>query len=208
MIKPVRFLIAFIVMAIVVAGVDSQAYADTTETSTYGSGNYGSCDYGTCGITLLSGGSTNIDITPTAAGKCTVQSDTVSVQTGNTNGYTLTLTASTTNNALVATSGSIAAVSGSPASPATLSMNTWGYRVDGQAGFGGGPTSAQTNGSVPSAAFAAVPPSDQAGSAVKSSTSAADTPDDTTVWYGACADTTIPAGSYTSTVLYTAVANE
>jgi hypothetical protein len=29
----------------------------------------------------------------------------------------------------------------------------------------------------------------------------------TTVWYGVCADSSVPAGSYTTTITYTAVTN-
>jgi len=72
------------------------AYADTTDSTVYGSGNYGNCDYGACTITLSSGGATTLNVAPTPTGKCTVQSDTASVLTDNTVGYSLTMTTSTT----------------------------------------------------------------------------------------------------------------
>jgi hypothetical protein len=185
----------------------SVAHADTTDSTVYGSGNYGNCDYGACTITLSSGGATTLNVVPTPAGKCTVQSDTASVLTDSTAGYSLTMTTSTTNNAMTGASGSIAAASGTAASPATLSMNTWGYRVDSLAGFGAGPTSSQNNGSIPSVSFAGVPASNQSPTQVATSSGPANPTVNTTVWYGLCANSTVPSGSYSVTVTYTAVTN-
>jgi hypothetical protein len=194
----------FVGLAIVTSPV---VRADTTDSTVYGSGNYGSCDYGSCTITLSSGGSTTLNVAPTPGGKCTVQSDTATVLTDSTSGYSLTMTTSTTNNAMTSTSGSIAAVSGSAASPATLGVNTWGYRVDGLAGFGAGPTTSQNNGSTPSVTFAGVPPSNLAGTQVASSNGPANPAVGTTIWYGLCANSSQPSGSYSVTVTYTAVTN-
>jgi hypothetical protein len=205
--KPLRFLVAtvlFISVFIISAGV---ARADTTDSTTYGSGNYGYCDYGSCTITLTSGGSTTLNVAPTPSGQCTVQSDTASVLTDSTAGYVLTMTTSTTNNSMTSGANNITASSGTSASPTTLAMNTWGYRVDGLAGFGAGPTSSQSNGSVPSVTFAGVPPSNLAGTAVASSSGPANPAVDTTVWYGVCANSSLPSGSYSTTVTYTAVTN-
>ena len=183
------------------------AYADTTDSTVYGSGNYGNCDYGACTITLSSGGATTLNVAPTPTGKCTVQSDTASVLTDNTVGYSLTMTTSTTNNAMTGASGSIAAASGTAASPVTLGMNKWGYRVDSLAGFGAGPTSSQNNGSVPSVSFAGVPASNQSPTQVASTSGPANPAATTTVWYGLCADSSVPSGGYSVTVTYTAVTN-
>jgi hypothetical protein len=191
--------IAFVAMPV--------AYADTTDSTVYGSGNYGNCDYGACTITLSSGGATTLNVAPTPTGKCTVQSDTASVLTDNTVGYSLTMTTSTTNNAMTGASGSIAAASGTAASPVTLGMNKWGYRVDGLAGFGAGPTSSQNNGSIPSVAFAGVPASNQSPTQVASTSGPANPAATTIVWYGLCADSSVPSGSYSVTVTYTAVTN-
>jgi hypothetical protein len=183
------------------------AWADTTDSTVYGSGNFGSCDYGSCTITLTSGGSTTLNVAPTPTGKCTVQNDTPSVLTDITSGYSLTMTTSTTNNAMTSSSGSIAASSGTAGSPTVLAANTWGYRVDGLAGFGAGPTTSQSNGSTPSVTFAGVPPSNLAGTQVASSSGPANPAVGTTVWYGLCADSSVPAGNYGVTVTYTAVTN-
>jgi hypothetical protein len=203
--KVLRLLALLLVALCTLSG--SLVLADTTDSSVYGAGNFGGCDYGSCAITLTSGGTTNVNVVPTPTGKCTVQSDTASVLTDSSVGYSLTMTTSTTNNAMTGGSGSINASSGTSSSPVTLVINTWGYRVDGLAGFGAGPTSAQNSGSVPSVTFAGVPPSNLAGTTVASSSGPANPAVPTTVWYGVCADSSVPAGSYTTTVTYTAVTN-
>jgi hypothetical protein len=182
--------------------------ADTTDTTNYGSGDYGYCDYGSCTITLSSTGDVALDTVPTAGGSCTVQSDSISVETDNTNGYT----AQVSNNdpsvtGMVSGSNTIPASSGTAASPVTLSNNTWGYRVDGLAGFGAGPTSSQSSASVPSVTFAGIPSSTDFAAPVASSTSPANPAVSTTVWYGLCIDVTLPSGSYSTQVVYTAVTN-
>lgn len=194
-----------VVVVLLFAG--SSAYADTTDTAVYGAGDYGGCSYGSCTLTLTSDGATSVNVVPTPAGKCTVQKDSVSVLTNSTTGYTLTAKTSTGNNDMTGASDSIAASSATPASPAILSMNTWGYRVDNLAGFGTGPTSAQSSGSVPSVTFAAVPASDEPPTAIASSSSAANPAEITDVWYGVCADSSLPSDTYTTTVVYTAVTN-
>lgn len=183
------------------------AHADTTEGGVYGKGSYGSCTYGSCSITLTSSGAVSIDVTPASTGKCTVHSDTATVQTGNSEGYTLTMTASTTDTALTGTNDSIPASSGTAASPATLGANTWGYRVDGLGSFGNGPTTAQDSEAIPGVTFAGVPASNGASAAIAANDQAVETGEATIVWYGACANTSIAAGTYSATVTYTAVAN-
>lgn len=190
-----------------VSGFGTVARADITEAGAYGSGDYGSCGYGSCSITLTSGGSVDVDVTPTAGGRCSVQSDTVTVETGNSAGYTVTMAVDAADNHMTASSGTIPAHSAAAASPSSLGMNTWGYRVDGTAGFGGGPTSAQANGAVPGVPFAGVPDNTGAMTPVTASSEPTDPTDETTVWYGVCADMTQASGSYEVTVLYTAVAN-
>jgi hypothetical protein len=181
--------------------------ANTTDNTTYGSGSYGGCDYGSCTLTLTSGGATGVNVAPTAAGRCTVQSDTVSVLTNSSSGYNMTMTTATTNNAMTGSSGSINASAGTAASPTTLAMNTWGYRIDGLSSFGAGPTSAQANGSIPSVTFAGVPASNQTPTAVASTAAAANPAENTTVWYGLCANDSVLSGTYSVSVTYTAVTN-
>lgn len=190
-----------------VYSTQSVSFADTTDSSVYGSGSFGDCDYGTCTITLTDTGTPTLTVIPTPTGVCSVQSDTVSVLTDSTTGYSLTMTTSTTNNAMQGASTSLAASSGTSSTPTTLAVNTWGYRVDGLASFGTGPTTAQSSGSVPSVTFAGVPASNQSSTQVSYSTSPANPAQDTKVWYGVCANASIPVDTYSATVVYTAVIN-
>jgi hypothetical protein len=183
------------------------AFADTTDSTVYGSGNFGNCDYGSCTITLTSGGIASMAVVPTPAGKCTVQSDAVSVLTDSTTGYSLTMTTNSTSNAMTSGANSIAASSGTAAAPAVLSMNTWGYRVDNLGAFGAGPTTTQNSGSIPSVTFAGVPPNNLTPVQIASSSSPANPAATTTAWYGVCANSTVPSGTYTTTITYTAVTN-
>lgn len=186
----------------------SGGWAAAYPTGTYGSSTYGSCAYGsTCSITLTSGGTVHLDVTPAAGGRCTIQSDTASVLTDDSNGYTLTLADNSTNTALNDGSATIPATSATIASPAALSANQWGYRVDGLGSFGAGPTTAQSNISLPATLFAGIKASNQTADTIATTSSAADPAQVTTIWYGACADPSLSSGVYTTQVTYTAVAN-
>lgn len=173
----------------------------------YGSGLYGACQYGSCSITIGSNSNVSVNVTPNSGGSCTVQSDSVSVLTSNSSGYTLTLADSGTNTALRKGSDSIAATSATQASPSALSANAWGYRVDGAGAFGNGPTTAGNNTSPGSTTFAGVPASNGTAATVASTSVAANPAVTTTIWYGVCANTNIPNGTYTTQVVYTAVTN-
>jgi len=197
-------LLAFGLLLMPIWGVVS---ADTTDSTTYGSGNYGVCDYGSCTITLSSAATTNIDITPSGTSKCSVQSNAVSVTTDSATGYSLTMTTSGTNTSMTYLSNNLTASSGTAASPTALATNTWGWRVDGLSGFGAGPTSSLASGAVPSVTFAGVPASNGTPSQLALTSAAANPAVVTTVWYGACASPTAAAGTYTATVTYTAVTN-
>jgi hypothetical protein len=174
----------------------------------YGSGTYGSCEYGVaCSISLSSNGSVSLSVTPTSSGSCTIQSDSATVFTDDTNGYTLTLADSGTNTALINGSSSISTTSGTITSPTTLTGNSWGYRVDGLGSFGSGPTTSQSNVGHGGMLFAGIEASDQLADTIATTSGAADPAVTTTVWYGACADTSVSSGAYTTQVIYTAVAN-
>lgn len=174
----------------------------------YGSGTYDTCTYDTCGITLITSGTVNLAVTPTTSGVNTTAQDQATVSTDASTGYTLTFLDSDTNTSLVNGANSIAASSGTQASPITLALNTWGYRVDGLAGFGAGPTSAQTNDPSATYTFAGIPASNQTAHTLKTTSSAANPPEVTNVWYGVRLDTTKPNGTYLDQVTYTAVTND
>lgn len=174
----------------------------------YGSGTYGTCTYNTCSITLTTSGTIAANVTPAAgATRCSVAKDTVTATTDSSTGYTVTLNDTDTTNTLVGPSASISASAGTPASPVALAANTWGYRVDSIGGFGAGPTSAVTNGAVPSVTFAAVPLSSGTASTIRTTSTADGTAVATPVWYGVCANTSLTSGAYTDSVTYTAVIN-
>jgi hypothetical protein len=174
----------------------------------YGSGTYGTCTYDTCAISVLSSGTVNLAVTPTSSGVNTTAKDDVTVSTDASTGYTLTFLDSDTDTTLVNGGNSIAASSGTQAGPITLALNTWGYRVDGLASFGAGPTSAQNNDSSTLYTFAGVPASNQTAHTLKTTSAAANPAETTNVWYGVRLDTTKPSGTYSDQVTYTAVTND
>lgn len=175
---------------------------------TYGEGSYGACQYQTCSISLSSSGNVSVDVTPAGSTtKCSVKFDNVSVTTGSSTGYSVSLSDGNSSNLMTGpVSSTISPVSGTDVSPVSLSANHWGYRVDGMAGFGTGPTNEATNSSVPALSFAAVPVS-SSQNVIATSASAANTPATTSVWYGVCADSGLASGTYTDDVVYTAVIN-
>ncbi len=174
--------------------------------SPYGEGIYGSCTYGdTCSISVSTSGTVSISISPTPSSVTSIAGDTVTVTTNNTGGYNLELETNTgTNTQLDGPLVDIPTSSGTPGSPTTLAVNTWGFRVDSVSGFGAGPTSAVTNANSSSLTFAGLPV-ENSPTTVHSSSSAAPAGEDTSVWYGARVDTQLPSASYSQTVRYTAV---
>jgi hypothetical protein len=128
------------------------------------------------------------------------------VTTNHAAGYSLTLSNGDTNTNLVNGSDNIAAhTSGTQASPSSLAANTWGYRVDGVGGFGAGATLSESNVSSSSFTWAGVPSSASPVNLKSTANEAVD--DETTVWYGVKVDQTLPTGTYTDTVVYTATTN-
>lgn len=174
----------------------------------YGAGTYGSCTYNnTCTISIATSGTVTLPATTNPSGVVTIDKDIVTVTTNSSGGYTLSLESVSGSSSQLVNGGEvIPAISATAASPATLGLNEWGYRIDGALGFGAGPTSAITSQPSSSLTFAGVPllgaPQD-----IKVTASSAPSGDVTNVWYGVRADMTKPAGTYSSTVTYTAVLN-
>jgi len=154
---------------------------------------------------LTTSGTVNINATPTGGGVQTTASDTITVSTNDAAGYTLSLAETGASGNLVSGSDTIAAVSGTKASPTALTANKWGYRVDSLGGFGAGPTSSGSNTAIGSVTYAAVPASGSPDTLKATSSTA--TNDTTTVWYSVAVNTSQPSGTYTNSVTYTAVAN-
>jgi hypothetical protein len=192
----------------------SLSFAGLSYADNYGAGNYNAGVYcggsNTCGISLSTSGTVSLNITPVGGSTiCTDSSDSAAVTTDSGAGYTLTLGDGDTNTNLVGGShgGTIAASSGTVGSPAVLTANKWGYRVDGLGGFGSGPTTSGTNTAPLSLTFAGVQSSANTPDTIASSSAPADPAVTTTVWYGACANTTLPTDTYSDSVTYTAVVN-
>jgi len=154
---------------------------------------------------LTTNGTVNVNVVPTGAGAQTIASDTVTVSTNDSSGYTLQLAETGGSSNLVSGSNTIPASSGTQSSPATMAVNTWGYRMDSVGGFGSGPTSAVSSVAIGSLKFATVPASGSPDTL--KTTSGTATSDTTTVWYGVAANTSQPSGTYTNSVTYTATAN-
>lgn len=174
----------------------------------YGVSTYGNCEYGEdCTISITTSSSVSLDLSPTVAGVYTIEKDEVTVATNSNHGYSLTLSSSSaTENALKNGVEEIVATSGDYHDPIPLGMNEWGYRIDNLGGFGTGPTSSVENQLTNTALFAGIPLLGSAH-AIKTLNTASSAPpsDTTTIWYGVRADTSKPAGTYTASVLYTAV---
>lgn len=182
--------IAGVIISPVVAG----AVADTETsiiTATVGSS-----------IGLTTTGAVPISLTPTSGGVVSSASDTVTVATNNSAGYTLTLANADTTTDLTNGTDTVAAHAGSFATPTALAANTWGYRVVGVGGFTASAYSAETNATSSASTWAGVPSS--ASAQQLKSTSAPAAADVTTVWYGVKANTSLPSGAYADTVTYTA----
>lgn len=157
-------------------------------------------------ISMTTSGTVAIPITPTGAGSASSASDTVTVNSNNSTGYNLTLSDSDTTLTLAGPSAStLAAHTGTFASPTTMLNNSWGYRIDSSGTFGAGPTSSQTNQANLAGTWAGLPSS--ASQTTVKSTAVVATNDVTTVWYGAKADSTKVNGVYTDSVTYTATTN-
>lgn len=178
-----------------------------TSALNFGSGPYGACSYDSCSITMSNSSAVSLAITPTASGSCTTQSGTVSVLTDNAGGYTLSLASSSSATALQNGGDTLPATTATQASPAALTANTWGYRVDSLAGFGSGPTTPQSNSALNGTTFASIPSSTDPTRIIATQNTPANPAAQTTVWYGVCANTSIPSGTYTAQITYTAIAN-
>lgn len=199
----------FIVIALLAFIVSVFGTVVPSQAIKYSSGSYGTCSYNSCSIGLSSSGSVALNVTPSGASTlCTVQSDSVTATTNSSTGYTVTMTDDDTGTALSTGGGStIPTTSGTAASPTALTANKWGYRIDGVAGFGSGPTSSLASGGIPSVKFAGIPASNATPSTVRYTTTTDSGTVSTPVWYGVCVDSTLSSGSYTDNIIYTAVVN-
>ena len=155
-------------------------------------------------ISVTTPATVTITLTPTAGGVVSSASDTVTVNTNRTTGYTLTLKDSDTTTSLTSAGGTITAHTGTPAAPTALANGSWGFAVAG-APFDA-TYSAETNNGSSTSKWAGVPASTGTAAQLKATSSPA-TNDATTVWYAVKANSSQPGGTYTDTVVYTATTN-
>ena len=156
-------------------------------------------------ISVSTGGTVAISLTPTAGGVVSSASDTVTVNTNNATGYTLTLADADATTSLASGGNTISAHTGTQASPTALASNRWGYRIVNVGGFGASAYSAETNNTSSSSTWAGVPATGAANTIKTTATTASG--DTTTVWYGVKATSAQPSGTYSDTVTYTATTN-
>lgn len=155
-------------------------------------------------ISMTTSSTVALNVTPVSGGSQTSASDTVSVSTNHSGGYNLTLADSDATTTLVNGGNTIAAHTGTQASPTVLANNSWGYRVDSIGGFSTG-GAVENNVTSSTITYAGVPATG-APNTIKTTASTA-SGDTTTVWYAVKVDTTKPNGTYSDTVTYTATTN-
>ncbi len=155
-------------------------------------------------ISITTSGSVALNVTPVSGGSQTSASDTVSVSTNNSAGYTLTLADSDADTDLENGGNSIVAHAGTQASPTVLANNRWGYRVDSIGGFSTG-GAVESNVTSSTITYAGVPATGAPNTIKTTATTASG--DTTTVWYAVKADTSNPNGTYSDIVTYTATTN-
>jgi hypothetical protein len=158
-------------------------------------------------ITLTQSTSTvNLALSPTSGAVESQGHVSLTVDTNNATGYTLTINDQDTDNTLNQTSpaASFAASSGTATTPVALVANTWGYHIDSWASSG---TGADATSTAPTTVkFAAVPLS--SGTADTLATTSAPGSGSKDVYFGAQADATQTSGTgYTDTVVFTATTN-
>lgn len=195
-----RFLIAavgFVAIAGVAAPLTASAVtANTTITATVNPT-----------ITVASTGAVSFILSPTATPVESRASDTVTVNTNDVLGYTLTLADSDAVTNLASGANTIGASAGTFAVPTTFTiLNKWGYAMAG--GNFSGSYTALNNDTTFTDKWAGVPATGSPQTLKTTAVTA--TNDTTTVWYGARVDSTQPSGTttpYTDTVTYTATAN-
>jgi len=196
-----RFLVAavgFVAIAGVAAPLSASAAVNSANTTINATVN--------AAITVTTSSTIPITLTPGAVAVESRASDTVTVNTNNTAGYTLTLADADATTTLVSGANTITAHAGTFAVPTTLANNKWGYAIAG-APFAATYT-AISNETSSVDKWAGMPAT---GSPVTIKTTATTaTNDATTVWYGVKVDNTQPTGvatPYSDQVTYTATSN-
>ena len=138
----------------------------------------------------------NLAVTPTPGGTLASDELAIQVSTDNTTGYTLTLALAGAETSLndPASGGEIQSSTADINSPATLSVNTWGWYPD---------SLANNTGNL----FSVLPSSSDPYELKKTSAPTSGSGDTTAIGFGVNVDTTLPAGSYTNAIIISATTN-
>lgn len=136
---------------------------------------------GQTNLTIATDGNVSIPVTPTPSATLATGTSNVTVTSTDVVGYKLYIQALSNTNLVNGPNNLAASGNGSPAS---LAANTWGYNTDASTNFAG-----ITN----------------AAALIHSTTGPYETGEVTTVTYGLKIDDSLPAGNYSTTVVYTAV---
>ena len=107
-------------------------------------------------ISITSSSPVALSLTPTSGGVVTSASDTVTVNTNNAAGYTLTFADSNSNADLISGSDTFGPHAGTQASPTALANSKWGYAVASLGGFDSS-YSVETNNGSSTSKWAGVP---------------------------------------------------
>ena len=143
-------------------------------------------------ISITASPNIEMDITPTASGQFRTANGNVVISTNNVKGYTTYITSSTTETNLKqpAATGVSAVIPTVSASGTTISGNGWGWSNDASQFNPVKATGTTDNSTV-----------------FSRTTSATPTGDNKTLTIGASATTSVPSGTYSNTLLLTAVTN-
>lgn len=194
--KTRRIFASLVAVAVAAAPVAASAASQTSNTTINATVNEV--------ISMTTSGTVALSLTPTVGGVVSSASDTVTVSTNRTTGYTLTLKNADTSTSLVSGGNNITAHTGTPAAPTALTNGTWGFAIAG-APFDTS-YSAETDNGSSTTKWAGVPSSSGTAATLKTTSSTA-TNDTTTVWYAVKANSSQPNGVYSDTVTYTATTN-
>jgi hypothetical protein len=170
---------AFSIISLFLLCVPGRAFA-----SPYGAGVYDeNVPYGgQTALTISTNGNVSVPITPSDSGTLNSATGTVTVVSSDVVGYKLYVRTLTSTDL---TNGAATLPVSANSSPAALSTNTWGYNTTGS-----------------STDFIGMTMSDVL---IRSLTGPATSGDVTSVTYGVKVDNSKPAGTYQTTVIYTAV---
>lgn len=178
MVKLILSLITLLAIAVFSTGVVTEVGA-----SPYGAGKYNAnVPYGgQTQLTISTSGNIALNVIPSDSGTSASASGTVTVVSTDVVGYKLYIRSITSTNMANGASVIPASANGSPAALAT---NTWGYNLDGSSNFTG-----MTLSDV----------------LIRSATQPYTSGDVTTVTYGVKVNNAKKSGSYSNSVIYTAV---